>query len=80
MRDNLYYTTTFEGEDFPSISRTNYMGYKFEQVINEGGHRSFRLAMAQHKKNLKKTIELCNKGLDEINSLTPESIKQDAIW
>lgn len=82
MKDNFYYTTHFLDCDVPYIERTNYMGLKFDEVIESGGyqpHRTFRQAIQQHKKNLKEMIRLCQEELEKTDSLTPENIQQGEV-
>ena len=75
-----YYTTPFDETDMPCIERVNYNGYKWGDVIDPHAARTFREATAQHRRNLKRMVELCKIELDRIPDMTPETIRQSDIW
>jgi len=65
--------------DVPRVERIDIMGYKFDEVIIENGVTTFKEAKAQHRKNLKQMIQLCQDALDNMDNLTPFNIEQSTI-
>lgn len=75
-----YYSTPFDETDMPQIQRVEYNGYKWGEVIDEHAARTFNIAKAKHRKNLKRMIELCEAEIGKIDEMTPETIEQTKIW
>lgn len=77
MKSNLYYTV-YDAE-LPMIFRTDYHGFKFDEVINGDGVRTFREAKAKYKKYLKQTIKMCQEELKNVDNLTINDLEKDSV-
>lgn len=77
MKNNYYYTVE-EGE-LPMLTRTDYHGYKFDEVINGDGVRTFRQAKSNYKKYLKQLMKECEAELSKVDKLEIEDLETDTV-
>ena len=78
MKSNTYYSV--ESGELPHLGRLDYMGYKFDDIIDVTARRTFREAKAEYKRNLKQMIARCEAELERCDEISSDKLPIHRLW